>query len=305
MATSPLSRRELLTNGLAVTAAAGLGTTPRALADEPSYKSGKYRFRLSMAAYSYRAYLGGGADKATMTIEEFIDLCAKLELDAVELTSYYIYKSGKDYMHELKARAFRKGLTISGTSVGNNFCLPPGEALDKQLADLRTWVDNAVEMGAPHIRVFAGKPSGPDKRDQDFQHLVAALKQALEYAGSRGVFLGIENHGYLTENAEDVLKIVEAVPSPWLGINLDTGNFKVHGYEDIEKTVSKAVNCQIKTMINDGGSRKPADFARIFAILRKADYRGIVALEYEDKEDPKTGVPKIIDRLRELAAASG
>ncbi|MBP7936256.1 MAG: sugar phosphate isomerase/epimerase [Phycisphaerae bacterium] len=296
--TASSTRRGFLGGGAAL--AAGTFLAPSAGARAESTRSG-YRLRLSMAAYSYRNVLGGGADKATMTIEQFIDLCADLRLDATELTSYYIYKAGPAYMHELKARAFRKGVAVSGTSVGNNFCLPLGTALDKQLADLRQWVDNAVEMGAPHIRVFAGKAGG--QREEDYKRMIAAMKQAVEYAGSRGVFLGIENHGYLTETAADVLRIVKDVPSPWFGVNLDTGNFKDDGYAQIAALVPKAINVQVKTLVSEGGQRRPADVPRIFSVLREAGYHGYVALEYEDKEDPKTGVPKFLEKMH--AAAVG
>lgn len=298
MATMLQTRRGFLGAAAAATAGSVLAPAVRARAEATKAAC---RLRLSMAAYSYRNVLGGGADKATMTIEQFIDLCADLRLDATELTSYYIYKSGPAYMHELKARAFRQGVAISGTSVGNNFCLPEGDALKKQMADLRQWVDNAVEMGAPHIRVFAGKSAG--KREDDYKHMIAAMKQAVEYAASKGVFLGIENHGYLTETADDVLKIVQDVPSPWFGINLDTGNFKDDGYAQIAKLVPKAVNVQVKTLVADGGQRKPVDVPRVFSILREGGYHGYVALEYEDKEDPKTGVPKFLEKMHAAANA--
>ena len=40
------------------------------------------------------------------------------------------------------------------------------------------------------------------------------------------------------------------------------------------------------------------DYERIAAMLRRLDYRGYVALEFEGKEDPLTGVPKSLAMLR-------
>ena len=39
---------------------------------------------------------------------------------------------------------------------------------------------------------------------------------------------------------------------------------------------------------------------RLIDILRAADYRGYVALEYEAAEDPKTAVPGHIEKLKKL-----
>jgi sugar phosphate isomerase/epimerase len=238
-----------------------------------------------------------------MTIREFIEFGAALGLDAVEPTSYYIYQTDKPYLHGLKALAFRKGIEISGTAVGNNFCAPEGKALDHQLSEFRKWVDAAVELGAPHIRVFAGRKAEDADRQRDFARAVTTMKRAVEYAASRGVFLGIENHGYLTEAADDVLRFLDAVPSPWLGVNLDTGNFDDDGYAQIAKLAPKAVNCQLKTDIPDGGRKQPVDIGRVFAILRRADYHGYVALEYEGKDEPKTAVPRYVKQMQALAGS--
>jgi sugar phosphate isomerase/epimerase len=41
-----------------------------------------------------------------------------------------------------------------------------------------------------------------------------------------------------------------------------------------------------------------ADWPAILGILRKAGYRGYLALEYEQDEDPRTALPQLIARLR-------
>ena len=92
-----------------------------------------------------------------MDLFDFVDLAADMGLDGVELTSYYFPPDvDADYLHRLKQHAFTLGLDVSGTSVGNNFCVAPGPERDKQLELVRTWVDNAAELDAPVIRIFAG-----------------------------------------------------------------------------------------------------------------------------------------------------
>lgn len=300
MPSKSLTRRNMLTTGLAAAAGATLSRPAPTLAAS----SGSYRLRIALAAYSFRKYLGGGADKASMTIGEFIDYCADQGLDGTEPTSYYIYNTDPDYLHGLMARAFRQGIEISGTAIGNNFCLAPGPKLEEELAKCRRWIDAAIHLGAPHIRVFAGRRLRGGSREQDFANMIPAMRRAVDYAAARGVFLGIENHGYLTETADDVLRIIDAVPSPWLGVNLDTGNFKGDGYAEIAKVAPKSINCQVKTEINDDGGKRPVDLPRIFSILRQANYRGYVALEYEGREEPKAAVPRYLEQMKALAAQS-
>jgi sugar phosphate isomerase/epimerase len=66
--------------------------------------------------------------------------------------------------------------------------------------------------------------------DQAADWVVEVLQRSSEYAASRGVILGLEDHGGITARAETVLKIVRKVNSPWVGVNLDTGNFNVDPY---------------------------------------------------------------------------
>jgi hydroxypyruvate isomerase len=61
-----------------------------------------------------------------------------------------------------------------------------------------------------------------------------------------------------------------------------------------------AVTAQIKVEIGAPGGSKPADWPRVITMLRDVGYRGWVALEYEEEEDPKTAVPKLLDDLQRL-----
>ncbi len=148
----------------ALTAAGGRLASP-VLASPPIKRNGKPHMKLSLAAYSFRKYLAE-EKPPTMLLDDFIRLCADLDLDGTELTSYYFPKDfDEDYLIRIKQLTFKMGLDISGTAIANDFCLPPGEARDKTLAHTRKWIDYAALMGAPVIRIFAGNvPAGDSSR---------------------------------------------------------------------------------------------------------------------------------------------
>ena len=55
------------------------------------------------------------------------------------------------------------------------------------------------------------------------------------------------------------------------------------------------------TLRDPGGSaKKLADLAKVIGILRDANYRGYVALEYEAAEDANVAVPRHLAELRKL-----
>lgn len=298
----PTHRRGFLKTA-ALTAASGL-LARRASAIPPIGRTRPSHLKLSLAAYSYRQYLD--LKKPKMDMFDFVNLAADMGLDGVELTSYYFPADvSTDYLHRLKQHAFTLGLDVSGTSVGNNFCVPPGPEREKQLELVRTWVDRAAELDAPVIRIFAGSPAKGDTEEKAVALAIDGIKAALPYATHKGVTLALENHGGITATPAQLLKLVQAVDAPNFGVNLDTGNF--HGedpYADLAQLAPYAVNVQVKTEISSKGKPKTdADLGRLIAILREARYSGYVVLEYEAAEDPMTAVPKAIKALRQALGA--
>lgn len=293
------SRRGFLAAGAAAGATLTSATTDAAVAPK---RNGQSHMKLSLAAYSFNSLLPRGSKPGEMTIDDFVDFCAKLNLDGTELTSYYFpTEVTPEFLMNLKQRTFRLGLDISGTAIGNDFCLPDGDKRDAQIQSCKTWIDHAALMGAPVIRIFAGRVAKGDTEEVALDRCVAGIDECLDYAAQKGVFLALENHGGITATPEQLLAIVARVKeSPWFGINFDSGNFRTDDpYGDLEKIAPYAINAQIKVMVAPNGTQEHADLKRMVEILRAANYRGYVVLEYEEKE-PWKAIPGYIEKLREL-----
>lgn len=287
--------------------AGGNGLVAPGRAVEPFARRGEPRLRLSLAAYSFRQYFTHADPARRITLFDFVDYCAAQGCDAAEVTSYYFPEPVREeFLLQLKRHAFLRGIPFSGSAVGNNFALPRGDKRDEQLALVKRWVDHCAVLGAPHLRVFAG-PTAPGQDAADARILcIEALEECAEYAGRKGIFLGLENHGGIVAEAQELLDIVRAVRSPWLGVNLDTGNFRTDDpYGDLVRCAPYAVNVQVKVEIQrrNQSEKEPAAFARLVRILREANYQGYVALEYEAKPDPWEAVPAALHRLKAALAA--
>ena len=305
------SRRDFLRSSLpAGLALTGLGLgAPRLAAIEPFKRPGAPRLKLSLAAYSFRQFFkdnkdaGGAATDKKIDLFQFIDFCAEHGCDGTELTSYYFPPDvNDDYLLRIRRHAFLRGVAVSGTAVGNTFTLPVGEKRDQQITGVKRWIDRAALMGAPHIRIFAGNAPSDISLTQARTLCIGAIEECCDYAGQKGIILGLENHGGIVTEPADLLEIVRAVKSPWFGINLDTGNFRTADpYADLARCAPYAVNVQVKTEISKRGQPKgPADLARLVQIVREANYQGYVALEYEAAEDPWKAVPETLEKLGAL-----
>jgi sugar phosphate isomerase/epimerase len=202
---------------------------------------------------------------------------------------------------KLKRHAFLRGVEISGTAVGNTFTHRPGSRREAEIKSVKQWIDRAALLGAPHIRVFAGNVQGTSKEEAR-KLCIEALEECCAYAGQKGVILGLENHGGIVAESEDMLEIVRAVNSPWFGVNFDSGNFHTADpYRDLERIAPYAVNVQWKAEVSPRGQGKqPADLKRMLSILRQANYQGYLVLEYEVAEDPWIAVPRLLREMEQL-----
>ncbi len=299
----PLTRRRF---GASILGAAGAALAARAV--DPFHRPGAARLRLGLAAYSFRDHFvvpknapAGTAPR--MDMPRFLDYCADNGCDGAELTSYYFPGDADDaYFAAVRRHAHVRGVTITGTAVGNTFTHPPGPEREREVALVKTWIARAAVLGAPHIRVFAGEAHGQPLAEAK-RHCIGALEECAAEAGRHGIFLGIENHGGIVAEADDLIDIVRSVRSPWVGINLDTGNFHTEDpYADLARCAPYAVNVQYKGYIRPRGARAQgaADIGRTFRILREAHYQGWVTLEYEFGEDPFVRVPAMLRQMREF-----
>jgi sugar phosphate isomerase/epimerase len=300
---SRTDRRRFLSRSACWAGAGLLGggaTASRLPAIEPIKRDGKSFFKFSLAAYSYRDLLNAKSPQKKLSLDDFVADCAKMQLDATELTSYYFPpEPSAEYLRQLKQLCFRLGLDISGTAVGNDFCHPPGETRDREIRHVKQWVDYAEILGAPVIRIFSGHPH--DTSVPEAHRLaVEAIEECCQYAGQHGVYLALENHGGLTEKAEGLMALVRDVKSPWFGVNLDTGNFHSSDvYAEIAQVAPYAINVQIKVSVSGpDGKRQHADFRRLARIISDAGYRGYIVLEFEEPEDPLVACPRYVDEMR-------
>jgi sugar phosphate isomerase/epimerase len=303
-----ISRRHFLSTSLAALSATTLPGI------EPISRAGKSRMQLGVAAYSFREHFQWMRDKEQKpkgnlkpwSILDFIDWCADNNVPGAEVTSYFFPPDvDEKFLLEVKRHAYLRGVQLAGTAIGNNFALPKGEKLDEQIAYTKKWIDYAALMNAPHIRVFAGPKPKDLSEQQAVANCLEAYQECLDYAAKKGVFLGLENHGGIVAEPDNLIKMVKAANSPWAGINWDSGNFHTEDpYGDLAKIAPYAINVQLKMEMSPKGSKKgegqPADIPRLLKILRDANYQGWFTLEYEVAADPLGEVPKILEMLRPL-----
>jgi len=249
--------------------------------------------KIGCAAYSYREYLKDGR----IGYEDFIEEAYRMGLDGVELTLYWLPTKDVSYFKKIKRLSLYRGLPISCAGISTNFCTPNVAERDDAINGVREGLEIARELGAPCLRVFGGYVPEGYMKDEAIDWTVKSLQSCVNYAEEYGVVMALENHGGITSKADDVIRIIESVDSPWLRVNLDLGNYKEPLYDEIAKTVPYAVHIHAK--VSAAGNVK-INYQRVKEILESARYNGFLSIEYEEKEDAKIGVPKFAKYLFEI-----
>ena len=290
-----MNRRRFLASAGAVVAAAA------APAARVQTAAGKPRFRTGLVAYSYRQALEAKA----MTYEDLVRVAVETGTDGIDMTVYWLPGTSDDYLLPLRRLAYRNRVEIYSVGTRVRLAQPTPELRDQELGQLRKWVDVAQKVGATHVRVFGGpKPAGATM-DQAIDFAAETLKRGAEYSGARGIILGVEDDGGITDFAKETIAIVTRANSPWAGMNLDIGNFRPPNvYDQIDMSIPYAVSTHVKTEVanDDGKTRAPSDWDRIFTMFSRHGFRGYMGLEYEATgEDPVTAVPRVLRQLKELA----
>ena len=290
-----MNRRSFFTmTAAALAAAAAPGGAAAQMA--PS----KARFRTGLVAYSYRQALQSKA----MKYEDLINVAVDTGTDGIDMTVYWLPSTEADYLRSLRHLAYKNRVEIYSIGTRVQLAQPAPDLQEKQLADLRKWVEVAQRVGATHIRVFGGQKPAGATLEQAVGFAAETLKRGAEIAGPAGVLLGIEDDGGITDFAKETIEIVRRADSPYAGMNLDTGNFRPPKvYDQIEMSIPYAVSTHIKTEAanDDGKTRSPADWDRVFKMFAAHGYRGYMGLEYEAAADAQTTIPAELRRLKLMA----
>ena len=290
----PLHRREFLKAASAGAAASlGWSLSPAILSAEAPLAS-RPRLLVGCCAYSYRQYL----EKKQMTMEDFILKAVEVGIQGVDITTYWLKSTEPGYLAGLRHFAYRNGVPFSGAAIGTNMCQSDAAKRREELEKIRKWVDATELLGAAHLRVFGGELPAGASEEQGIQWVVETMKPACDYAASKGIILGIESHGGITSKASNILEILRRVDSPYAGCNLDISNFQDNPYQQIEACIPHATHTHVRDFY--GESRKPLDLDRVWQMFAKAGYKGYMSAEYEGDEDPLSGVPKLIEKMKIL-----
>jgi sugar phosphate isomerase/epimerase len=291
---------------LQAAALASLGGLP-VRADGPVH-----HYKLGISTYSYWHFKG-----PKYPIDKAIEHAAQLGFEGVELLHRQFESEDPSYLHNLKRLAYQRSIGLTTFSIHQDFVSPKPEERAEAVRHTRHCIDLAVELGCPAMRINSGRwktiatfddlmkvkgnePALPGYTNEDaLRWCIDGIRECIPAAEKAGVMLVLENHWGVTMSVDNIMRIYKEVNSPWLGINLDIGNWPGDPYEGITRLAPYATVVHAKTYYGAGEwYTLDLDYPRIAGILRKANFKGWISLEMEGKETPETAVAKSYALLR-------
>ncbi len=221
------------------------------------------------------------------------------------MTVYWLKSTDPGYLDSLRRLAFRNAVAFSGAACNATMVKTDAAARADVLVQIKKWVDVADRLGASHLRIFAGDLPAGVTTQQAIDWSVETMKAGCDYSAEKGITLGIEDHGNITNSAKVCLEIMQRVNSPYAGINLDITHFTAatpaqDAYAQIAACMPYATVSHIRDHWDDG---KPLDMERVWRLYAEAGHKGYMAVEYSPEETGEpaiTGAPKLIAKTIEL-----
>ena len=308
-----MSRREfLLYSGKLIS----LGLLPPFLSSyAPTTQAGiDSFFNISLAQWSMHRQLRSGQLKM---LDFPVKTQKMFDIYAVEYVNQFFMDkaSDKTFLNMLKHRADDHGVKSLLIMVDAEGHLGAPNAPERHVAveNHYQWVAAAEHLGCHSIRVNA---SGVGSKTEVKKASIDGLRQLSEFAKDFGINVLVENNkGYSANgkwlltgpsaNGKWLADVIRGVDMPNCGSLPDFGNFSDYDpYQGMRDLMPYAKGISAKSLEFDAqGNEVNTDFAAMLDIIKAANYRGYIGIEYEGAGDEDKGIlatKRLLSRLGQL-----
>lgn len=273
--------------------------------------------KLSISTYSYHDY----AKEENLGIFGIIDHAASIGAQGMDFVDAGLsYDEYIPYAQKVGAYCREKGIEPVCFCSAADFLAGEGGDLKAEIQKVCRQVDKAAAYGVAVMRHdvagFMNNFRGIGSYEKAIPRLAQGCREVAAYAEQKGIQTCTENHGYFSQDAVRVERLVEEVGHKNFGALVDIGNF-LCADEDPAVSVGRmsqyAVHAHIKdfywrsgTLENPGEGwflTRAGNFLKgaivghgavpvrqCLLTLKRNGYDGFVGLEFEGMEDALTGI---------------
>lgn len=261
-----------------------------------------------------------------------IEKAAEMGFEGIEFVERKMTVPGS--AHILREKCEECGIVPVAFCVGADLALEDKEKLRDEIKRVQSLVDVAQELGVSMLRhdvSYGIKELGRKYRigyDDMLPYISEGVSEITKYAEQKGIRTMTENHGFFSQDASRVEKLINTVAHPNFGALVDMGNFMcvdedpnhsvgimapyafhVHCKDFFFKSgreidpgegwmTTRGGNYLRATVIGHGD----AGVLQSIKVLRKSGYDGYLSIEFEGCEDVFYGIRVGYDNLKRFVS---
>lgn len=251
----------------------------------------------------------------SMTLEQWLDIASNLPVEATEIHEQSLPSRDPRYLEQLREKLEQSGLKVSQFTAAPDYTCPNPHLRSAMTEKTKADVDVAAFLGATCVRVTAGQVYPSVGREEGIAYVVEAIKPAIEYAHSKGVYLAYENHykDYFwqypdfSQRSEVFLEVVRRLRPHGIRVNYDCGNQVMIAEDPVPvlqevKDLVVHVHCadrQVGEYRHTVSGEGATPFRTIFQILRAVGYDRWLSIEYNG-DGGLQGLERSIRNIRSI-----
>ncbi len=178
----------------------------------------------------------------SMSLNEWIDLSGKLDIDGLEFYSDFLDLKDESGWSDYRKRVEDQGRSIPMLCCSPDFTHPDPQFRQAQVDKEKRWTEMCHELGGNYCRVLSGQRRPDVSREDGVAYAAECIEACIPHAAERGITLIIENHykdNYWTypefaQQMDVFCQLVDRIDSPHFGVNYDPSNTILAGEDPLE-----------------------------------------------------------------------
>jgi len=201
-----------------------------------------------------KAYMQALCVEGNMTVSQWIELAATLNIDGIEWYAGFLENADPANLPALRELATAHKLAIPMVCCSPDFTHPDAAFREVEIAKQKGWIDMTHTLGGSYCRVLSGQRRPELTMEQGVELAAQSIEACLPYAQERGVTLILENHykddfwSYpeFAQKMDVFCALVDRVQHPNFGVNYDPSNAYLAGDDPLE--LLRRVSHRVVTM---------------------------------------------------------
>lgn len=189
-----------------------------------------------------KAYMDALCVDGSMSLREWIDLGARLNVDGLEFYCDFLDLQDEGRWEEYRRHVESHGMVIPMLCCSPDFTHPDPEFRQQQIEREKRWITMTAALGGGFCRVLSGQRRPEVGLEEGIEYAARCIEACLPHAESHGITLILENHykdNYweypeFAQHADVFCALVDRIDSPFFGVNYDPSNTLLAGEDPLE-----------------------------------------------------------------------